>query len=307
MPRRQLASFSRIGGLAALVPVLLLGIGVQSQTDARPSDADQWKAVESALHRTGQVQPGGVYKFGMPRSDLHVRVGGVEIKPALALGSWAAFKKSGAEALVAGDLVLTESEVAPVMSRLQAGGIEQTALHNHLLGETPHVMYMHIHGHGNAVKLAQTLYAALALTATPALSQAKPGEPPSLNAAPIDRVLGQSGKMNGGVLQFSVPRREQITDQDEEVPPAMGVATAINFQTTGSGKAAISGDFVLLAGEVNPVIRTLRDHGIEVTALHSHMLTEEPRLFFMHFWANDDSTKLAQALRAALDKTNSQK
>jgi hypothetical protein len=206
-----------------------------------------------------------------------------------------------------GDLVLAEDEVGPVMMKLQQGGIEQTALHNHVLGESPRVMYMHIGGHGDAVKLAGAIHDALALTGTPfgAPSGAPPAQDIGLDTKQIDQRLGFAGKVNGGVYQFGIPRGEKITQDGMEVPPSMGTATAINFQPTGGGKAAITGDFVLLASEVNPVIRALRAGGIEVTALHSHMLNEEPRLFFMHFWANDDAAKLARGLRAALDATNS--
>jgi len=204
-----------------------------------------------------------------------------------------------------GDFVLTETEVGPVMRALQAGGVEQTALHNHVLQASPHVMYMHISAHGDATKIARTLREALALSSTPL----GPPTPPSaavaveLDTAGIARALGFSGKLNGVVYQISVARAEKITEMGMEVPPSMGVATAINFQPTGGGRAAITGDFVLRGPEVNPVIRTLRDHGIEVTALHSHMIDENPRLYFMHFWAIDDGVKLARGLRAALEKT----
>jgi hypothetical protein len=167
---------------------------------------------------------------------------------------------------------------------------------------------MHIGAHGDPVKIARAIHDALALSKTP--MTAPPPAPAGgaqdigLDTKQLDQLMGQSGKVNGGVYQFSVPRAEPVTDGGMEVPPSMGLATAINFQPTGGGKAAITGDFVLAASEVNPVIRALRENGIEVTALHSHMLTESPRLFFMHFWADDDALKLARGLRAALDKMN---
>lgn len=213
---------------------------------------------------------------------------------------------NGENAMVMGDLVLTEAEVEPVMLKLQQGGVDITALHNHVLNESPRVMYMHIAGRGNATKLAQAIHDALALTKTPPESAA-PGAPQKidLNTDQVDQALGRKGKDNNGIYQVSAPRAESIKEGGMEIPPSMGVATAINFQPTGGGKAAITGDFVLIASEVNPVIAALRQNGIEVTALHSHMLNEEPRLFFMHFWANDDAAKLARGLKAALDKTNS--
>jgi hypothetical protein len=211
--------------------------------------------------------------------------------------------------MVMGDLVLTEDEVSPVMQALQAGGVEQTAVHNHVLGESPRVMYMHISAHGDPAKIARTIHDALARSKTPLAAPSAPAAPSAadLDTAGIAKALGIAGKLNGVVYQVSVPRSEKITEMGHEVPPSMGVATAINFQPTGGGKAAITGDFVMRGSEVNAVIRALRDHGIEVTALHSHMLDEEPRLFFMHFWANDDAVTLAKGLRAALDQTKSKK
>jgi hypothetical protein len=270
-----------------------------------------WKDVEQAIGRAGSVLPGDVYKVGFSRSDLSVTLDGVAIKPALALGSWAAFKEiGGGHVMTMGDLVLLESEVTPVMDALQKGGIEQSALHNHLIGESPHVMYMHFDGHGDAVKLAGTLHDALGLTKTPmGPPAAPPATPPAIDlpTADLDRMIGRPGKIAGGTYQFAVPRAEKIIEHGAEVPPSMGMAIALNFQPTGNGRAAITGDFVLRASEVNPVIRTLRNGGIAVTALHSHMLEEAPRLFFMHFWANDDAQKLATTLRSALDHVHTGK
>jgi hypothetical protein len=227
---------------------------------------------------------------------------------ALALGSWLAFRSEGDQALVMGDLVLTADEVSPVMQKLAEEGIEITALHNHLLRTAPatfymHVRYMHVRGFGDPAKLAAALHDALVLSKTPLTASG--GVAPSqieLDTALIDRTLGAKGKVNGGVYQVSLKRAGTVSDAGMAVPDGMGTAEAINFQPTGGGKAAIAGDFVLTADEVNPVLRALRDNAIEVTALHNHMLNDEPRLFFMHFWANDEVAKLATGLRAALDK-----
>src|SRR5438876_4134242 len=277
----------------------------QSNTQQQAGATD-WKPVEQALGKAGSMQPGDVYKVSLPRSDLKVTVSGVELKPALALGSWVAFKKSGDMTTVMGDLVLTEDEVTPVMTKLEEGGVDPTALHNHVLHESPRVMYMHIHAMGDGVKIAKAVHDALALSKTPfaAPAAAAPAQELGIDTKQIDQIMGQTGKLNGIVFQYSVPRADKIMDSNMEIPPAMGIAQAINFQPTGGGKAAITGDFVLLANEVNPVIKALRDNGIEMTALHSHMLVETPHLFFMHFWANDDAQKLARGLRAALDKVN---
>ena len=281
-----------------------------------PAGAADWTKVADALGKSGTEMPGGVYRVGLPRTDLHVTLDGVRIKPTLALGSWLAFQPRGDQAMVMGDLVLTEAEVNPVMKKLTEGGIEITALHNHLLRAQPATLYMHVLGHGDPAKLATALNAGLALSATPLgnVTPSTSSQPPAsgaaqpqqvdLDTAMIDRVLGAKGKANGGVYQISLRRAETVKDGSIEVPVAMGSAEAINFQPTGAGKAAITGDFVLIGEEVNPVLRALRENGIEVTALHNHMLDDQPRLFFMHFWANDDAAKLAQGLRAALDKVN---
>jgi hypothetical protein len=263
--------------------------------------APDWAAVDRTIGRPGAEQAGGVHRYAFPRSDLKVTLDRVAIKPALALGSWAAFMPMGDQVMVMGDLVLTHDEVNPVMSKLIAGGFEITALHNHLLRSAPATMYMHIDAHGDAVKLAGILKDALSLSHTP-LGAPAPATPVplELDAAGLDAIMHAKGKPNGGVLQYNIPRKDVLMDGNIALPVSMGTSIAINFQPTGNGKAAITGDFVLIASEVNPVIRALRQNGIEVTALHNHMLDDQPRLFFMHFWANDDAQKLARGLAAAL-------
>jgi hypothetical protein len=274
---------------------------------AHAQDVD-WQKVDETLGRKPAVT-GDVHRYGFPRSDLAVTLDGVTIKPALALGGWVAFKPAHGGVMAMGDLVLLESEINPVMLKMIANGLEITAVHNHLLGASPATFYMHVAGHGDPVKIAASIRDALAESKTP-LSVTAPTAPPpavDLDTAQLDRIIGVKGQANGGVYQFNVPRRDPVTEEGMQLSPVgpMGVATAINFQPTGGGKAAVTGDFVLTSDEVNPVIKALRSHGINVTALHSHMLAEQPRLFFMHFWANDDAIKLAEGLRAALDKTAS--
>ena len=270
------------------------------------ADPEWMKAVGDALGKSGTAMPGGVYRVGLARSDLKVTLDGVDVKPALALGSWVAFAKHADQGVVMGDLVLLTTEVAPVMTKLEEGGIEITALHNHLLRNDPFTMYMHVLGRGDPVKLATVLHAALAESKTPLQDPAPPGGPAStqidLDTEALDKALGYKGKVSGGVYQFSIPRAERIKDGGMDVPDAMGSAIGINFQPTGAGKAATTGDFVLIAKEVNPVVKALRDNGIEVTAIHNHMLNDQPRLFFLHFWANDDVNKLAAGMKAALSK-----
>ncbi len=272
------------------------------------ADSD-WDRVAKAIGRPGTEMPGGVYRVGIGRTDLKVTLDGVEIKPSLALGSYLAFQKMGKEAMVMGDLVLLQEEINPVMKKLIEQGIAITAIHNHLLRATPMVMYMHYEGHGEAAKLAAAVRAALEESKTPLAAPAKPASPPTidLDTAALEKTLGAKGTNNGGVYAFSIPRAGKIREAKMEIPAAMGMGTVINFQSTGAGKAAITGDFVLTAKEVNPVLKALRDNGIEVTALHSHMLGEEPRLYFMHFWANDDAQKLAGGLKEALGRVSRKK
>jgi hypothetical protein len=268
---------------------------------------NDWTAVGTALGKTGTVMPGEVYRVGLLRTDLHVTLDGVAIKPTFALGGWLAFRAHDGMAMVMGDLVLTGDEINPVMKKLAESGIEITAMHNHLLHAELATFYMHVQGNGDPVKLATALHDALAQSHTPFAAPPPPAGTPApldLDTGMIDRTLAAKGNAVGGVYQVTIKRAETIQDDGMEVPPAMGSGEAINFQPTGGGKAAITGDFVLTAKEVNPVLRTLRENDIEVTALHNHMLDDEPRLFFMHFWANDDATKLATGLRKALDQIN---
>jgi len=282
----------------------LFGLGVVLANVAEAQEID-WKQVDTAFGKTAAVS-GEIHRYGFPRTDLHVMLDNVTIRPTLALGGWVAFQPMHGEAMVMGDLVLLDTEINPVMAKLLEGGLDITAVHNHLLRANPATFYMHVGGHGDPVKMATAIRAALAESKTPfnppAASQ-PPVPPIDLDTAQLDRIIGFKGQPNGGVYQFAVPRRQPATEEGLAVVAAMGGANAIGFQPTGRGRAAITGDFLVTADEVNPLIRELRKNGIEVTAVHSHMLTEQPRMFFIHFWANDDAAKLAKGLRAALETT----
>jgi len=291
---------------ATLMAVLSLSLSASAHGQG-------WAAVDSAMGRAGIAQSDGVQRYNFPRGDLQVTAAGVRLKPSFALGGWVAIRRvpgaiHGDVAMAMGDLVLTEREVTPVVTVLEQGGVDVTAIHHHLIRESPRVLYVHVHAIDDPVKIARTIHAALALTRTPPPVAAAPPAAAvtlPLDTAAIASALGRSGRVNGGVYQVSVPRADTITEDGFAIPPVMGLSTAINFQPTGDGKAAITGDFVMLADEVNPVIRALRDHGIEVVSLHSHLLKEQPRLFFMHFWGNANAVTLARGLRAALDRTHS--
>jgi len=277
-----------------------------SAPQPEPAADIDWAAVEAGLGRAGATQAGGEYRFNMPRADLAVTVDRVEIRPALSLGSWVAFMPVGAgEAVLMGDMVLTDEEYNAVIARLHEGGIGQTAVHKHLPEHSPDLWWTHVHGHGDPVELAQTVREAVALTGTPPAPSAPAAPPPlDLDTAQIRQILGRAGNANGGVYGVSFGRAETIRAAGIDVPPAMGMATVMNFQPTGGGRAVVNGDFSMLASEVDSVVRTLRENGIEVVSIHNHTSDEEPRLIFAHFWGNDDALTLARGLRAALDHTN---
>lgn len=272
------------------------------------ADADQhspdWQGVEKIFARKGIVQQ-DMLKVTFPRSDLTVKMGNIPIEPGLALTSWIGFKEMGNRAMIMGDLVLLEGEVAQVMTKLVSEGIKITALHNHLIGTTPTIMYLHFSGDGNPVGLAEAMRSALSVTGTQIVSP-ETSSPPAGPAdwTKVEAIFGKTGQKKGDLFQVGFPRKEKIEENGMEVPPFLGMATGINFQSVGS-KAAATGDFVLLASEVNPVVKALTENGIAVTAIHSHMLFESPRFFFLHFWGYDEPKKLARGLKAALNKTNS--
>jgi hypothetical protein len=285
-----------------LMVLMLMAAGFPAAANAADIN---WKDVDAAFGKTAAVS-GEIHRYGLPRSDLHVTLDGVAIKPALALGGWVAFAPMHGEAMVMGDLVLLEPEITPVMTKLLEGGLEITAIHNHILRASPATFYMHVGGHGDPVKMATTIRSALSASNTPfdpPATTAGPAPAIELDAAALDQIIGVKGTAVSGVYQFGVPRRDPIMESGMQVTGPLGGANAINFQPTGNGKAAITGDFLVTGNEVNPLIRALRAGNIEVTAIHSHMLDEQPRLFFIHFWANDDALKLARGIRTALETT----
>jgi hypothetical protein len=286
-----------------LIDIMISRSLIHAQNFSSKTRSPQWKLVEKEIGKSGEIRTGEIFYISLPRNDLNVSVKGIPIRTGLALGGWVAFKQVANQSMVMGDLVLTEKEIQPVMSDLFKG-IKVTAIHNHLIGETPRILYMHFEGHGNAVNLAKAIRSGLDLVKKQWNEKDVPHSF-TIDKQKLDSIFRHRGTVSDGVYHVSIPRSEKILEDGMEIPPAMGVATAINFQPTKNRKAAITGDFVLTAEEVNPVATTLRKYGIEVTALHNHMLTENPRLFFMHFWGIDEPIKLARALREALDKTNS--
>jgi hypothetical protein len=273
---------------------------------------NDWSDVEKIFGKKGNVQD-NVFKITFPRSDLKVKVGDFSIAPGLAFTSWIGFIKSSTDGMMMdgntmmmGDLVLLDNEVKSVLSKIVSVNLQVTALHNHIIGETPAIKYVHFSGNGNAAKLAEAIKSVIALTGTPLISSPVQTQSENPDWSAVEAILGTTGKHNGKLLQYTFPRDEKLTESGMEMPAYMGMATGINFQMD-ENKAAITGDFVLLAEEVNPVVKALTENGIQVTAIHNHMLYDNPRLFMLHFWAVDEPGKLAKGLKEALDKTNSKK
>jgi hypothetical protein len=307
-----------VAGAVAIGLVLVAGCSSGSnngstQSNARKpittSDAD-WKPVADALGRTGKLGDNNTaYRITLTRNDLQVTSYGVAIKPGLSLGGYAAFARyDNNETMLMGDLVVTEAELPKVTDALQSHGIAQTALHKHLQEQSPPVWWTHIQGMGDAAQLAQGLRAALDATSIgPAAAPPAQQPPVDIDVAGVQQALGRKGTQDSGLLKYSVPRKDVIVEDGFVLPASsFNMSTVINFQPVGDGKAAINGDFILTDPEVQKVIQALRAGNIQIVELHNHGLTEQPRLFFLHFWAVDDAVTLAKALRPALDATNLQ-
>lgn len=304
-PLRSIASF------AVMLALMFCPAHAQQtkQQDHKPRQErkENWKQVDDLLGRHGEQESPGVWKYDLTRDDLHVKINGQEIKPELALDGWITFQQAAGKARMMGELVLTPDEIDPVISKLQEGGVQQMALHNHLAGESPEVMYLHIRAQGDPAGIAQTLKSALALTKTPAQEEESKQKIEGIDVEQIHRIIGGDQETGGGVLELEVKRRDSVTAAGQPIPPAMEVSSEAKFQPLGNGQALMYGEIILLASEVNPVLKTLRQNTITVMALHNHMLTEQPRVFFVHCLGKGDAIKLAHAMRAALDQTNSER
>jgi hypothetical protein len=285
------------------------GQGGNPRSALTTTDAD-WKPVADALGRSGKLGNNNTaYRVNLVRNDLQVSTDGVAIKPGLSLGGYAAFVRyDNNETLLMGDLVITEAELPKVTDALQSHGIAQTALHKHLLEQTPPVWWTHVHGMGDATQLAQGLKAALDATSIGPAAPPPAQQPPvDIDTAGVEQALGRKGTPDGGLLKYSIPRKDAIVEDEHVLPAAsLNLTTVINFQPVGGGRAAINGDFILTDTEVQKVIQALRAANIRIVELHNHGLTEQPRLFYMHYWAVDDAVTLAKGLRPALDATNLQ-
>ena len=258
--------------------------------------------VEKILGVTGQMQEGAIV-FGFPRSDIEVTIDGQPVPTGFGFGSWTAWKDMGEDSMVMGDLVLLEKEINPVISALAEADINVTALHNHFIGEIPRIMYMHVYGMGEKTALARGIRTALDKTGTPKpASAATPPTQPSLqlDTKRLQEIIGQTGKEGGGVLKITLGRTG-VKMGGTEVTSSMGLNTLVAFVGT-SERAHVAGDVAMTASEVNKVIRTLRKGGIDIAAVHNHMLDEQPRIFFLHYWGTGPAEQLAQTVREAFDQ-----
>lgn len=285
-------------------PRILLFLGVLGLLPAIAEAQSQlgapWDSVGRIL-RTSGTATGGYYRYGWPRRDITLRIGDVTVAPAVALGAWAGFSGDPADATMMGDLVLTRDELKPVLAELARQQIAVTAIHNHVVGE-PQITYVHFHGLGKALDLAPRLDRVLALTGTPRPVTTAPPPPVTIDTALVFRTLGLSGRAQGAVAQVStvlVPGT--VTMHGRTVTPALGYGTPINIQAVGPDRAVATGDFTVLADKVAPVFEALTAHGITATALHSHLVGEEPKIYYMHFWADGPLADVLRGLRAALD------
>jgi hypothetical protein len=281
---------------------LILALALAASPLAAQQPAFDWHPIETTLGRAAVPQPGGVVRFNFPRTDLDVHLGDVKIVPALALGGWVTFMPAGENMIAMGDLVLTLPEVAAVSKALQQGGVEITAEHNHLMGEEPRIMYVHIMANGSAVSIANALRRALEQSGTP-LTMAPAAPVPlkfPLDTAALAKALGVAGKVNGGVYQSSIPRKTPTMIGTVTIPPSMGLSTVVNVQPIDSTMAVATGDFVLATNQVTPVVKALTAHGVTVTAVHSHLMGSMPELLFVHFWGKDTAAHITEALAAAV-------
>ncbi|MFJ2893819.1 DUF1259 domain-containing protein [Streptomyces sp. NPDC087218] len=317
---RVVTSRRRVLAAAALTPVLTAAGTTGAAGTPRTATANghgeriepvrttpaDWADVARVLGRPGNMLRDMAYHTGFPRRDLLVVSGGVVVTPGLALGTHVAFVRyADGSTMLMGDVVVTEKELQQVTDAWQAHGIEQTALHKHLLSQTPDLWWTHLHAHGHdAVALARGLRAGLDRTATPPARPPRPQAPIDLDTAAMDAALGARGTADDGIYKILFVRRETVVDGHLVLPPGLGSTSAFNFQPLGGGRAALSGDCAMLADEVPHVLKALRRGGIELVELHNHHLAESPRLFFTHFWAVGDGVALARALRPAVDATD---
>lgn len=281
-----------------LVAVLVVGVSPGLAAAQAPLSAP-WDSVGKIL-RTSGTPTGGYYRYGWPRRDITLRVGDVTVAPALALGAWAGFSGDAPSTTMMGDLVLTSDELKPVLAELANQRIGVTAIHNHIVGD-PQITYVHFHADGDALDLASRLDRVLARTKAPRPVTAA-AQPVTIDTALVFGTLGLRGRAQGNVAQLStvlVPG--QVTMHGRTLNPALAYGTPINIQMVEGVRAVATGDFSITGEKVAPVLSALTANGITATALHSHLIGDEPKIYYMHFWADGPLPDVLRGLRAALD------
>jgi hypothetical protein len=313
LPMSRHRPVARLASAAALPCLLIVGaapavLGAQEKSRAGAASHDaRWTAVSRELGRDGEVED-GYFRVNFPRSDLTVRIGDHILAPAFELTTYMAFvPTTGGRVMVMGEIVLREDELRAVLQEARTQGIEMAAIHNHLVGEVPRMMYVHVMASGEPAAVARKLRAIIARSATPTgrpLEAAKGS--PSAWASEI-AALGAPDELEGETAEWVFPRREPITEGGVNVKStgALETASEVVFQRLSSGKAATTGEMFLLGSEVTPVTQALAAGAIQVTAIHTHMLHESPRMFWLHWYGTGDPAALARTIRAAVGQTNS--
>jgi hypothetical protein len=293
----------------SIAAVLLFGLIPAASGQDMPAD---YKDVLTALNRQGDYKA-NVLKVNIPRNDVSVTVANVKTPTPFGFGGWVAMTKdTGGMDVMMGDLVLTQDEVNPVMSALLDNGLDVTALHNHFLWDEPRMFYMHVHGHGKAADLAKRVKPALDLigknTPKPAPSATAASTPAStLDTAKLAQIVGTPGEQSGAVYKITIGRDDlKLTEMGAPINARMGLNTWAAFVGTNDN-AAIAGDVAMLAGEVTPVLKALRQNGLEVVAIHHHMVDTRPTVYFLHYWGTGSADKLATGFKAAVSELGKSK
>lgn len=292
--------------IALLVYLTIIGtVSAKNYSSENANASEYWKPAEKAMGEKGKANPDGTIKFTIPMT-LNVTLDGIKLNQASDRSHDFDFMRAGDKAMMVGEIGVTEEEVKNVSDMVLQSGLQVTAIHNHLLRTSPHIMWMHIYGYGDPVDMAKkTRNITDYVNRDSFASESEKFQSKGINTTELDRIIGDKGSAEGGDYNYDIPRADKIQMNGYTLSPVMDVSTMISFQPLGKGGAAVIGEFVLEENEVEPVVRTLTANGIEVTALHSHMITEQPRLFYVHCWATGDATELAGIMHEALNETNS--
>jgi hypothetical protein len=292
----------RFLGFASIVTLLFAGTAPLLAQDV-PAE---YQDVLKALGKQGDYKA-NVLKVNIPRNDLSVTVANVKTPTPFGFGGWIAMTKgAGGMDVMMGDLVLTENEVNPVMSALLDNGLEVTALHNHFFWDQPRMFYMHVHGHGTPAELARKVKPAIDLigksSSRPAANAPAAPVAPTIDTAKLAQIVGSQGEQTGAVYKITIGRDDlKLTEMGAPINARMGLNTWAAFVGTNEN-AAIAGDVAMLAGEVTPVLKALRQNGLDVVAIHQHMTDTQPTIYFLHYWGTGPADKLARGFKAALDQ-----